>query len=128
MSPQEKVLLYYINAHTTQSGAYVVGRNDIARLLNVSVITAAKRMENLVSMGYVDVQKKPLARGTGYKWIYYITRHGVNNTQAMWQEALELYREHCNKRLLDAMLEARAISKPRGKAKKVSKNQLKLEL
>lgn len=126
MSPQEKMLLYYINAHTMQTGEFVVGRNDIASLLGVSVVTAAKRIENLIRNDYIEVKKKPLARGAGYKWVYHVTMKGINECHSWWKEGLELYRAHCNNRLIEAIKQATIVSKQRGNAIKRSEKQLSL--
>lgn len=126
MSPQEKMLLYYINAHTTKTGEFVVGRNNIASLLDVSVVTAAKRIENLIAKGYVKEVKKPLARGAGYKWVYHITEKGIEKCHLQWEEGLELYRAHCNNRLIEAIKQATIRSKARGKAIKRHEKQMSL--
>lgn len=126
MTPEEKMLLYYVNLFTDAEGEYVVGRNDIASLLNVSVVTANKRMKNLVLSGLVASHKKPLARGLGYKWIFHITQQGIDSCHKVWDEALELYRAHQNTRLYEAIEEAKKMSRPRGNAKKISDKQLVL--
>lgn len=118
--------MYYINAHTEQTGKSVIGRNDIASLLNVSVVTAAKRVSPLVESGMVVEKKQRLARGAGYKWVYYITSLGTNNTQAMWQECYRAYNEHIELRKLEALDEIRKLSRPRGKPIKRHEKQMVL--
>lgn len=126
MTPQEKMLLHYFAVYTDTAGEIVVGRIDVAALLDVSTPTATKRLENVIKIGYVNAIKQPFAigRGNGYKWVYHITKRG----QAAWKihenEASELYHSHKSDRLLAALKQARTISKKHGKKIKRADNQL----
>lgn len=126
MSPQEKMLLYYFSQYTDTVGEFVVGRNDISLLLDVSVVTAAKRVENLVKRGYIKEAKKPLARGLGYKYVYWITEMGVIALSMHGSQGAELYHAHKSDRLVEALKEARRIGKARGKNIERSKKQMSL--
>jgi predicted transcriptional regulator len=128
MSPEDKKLLYYFNMATDAEGEYRVGRANVAALLNCSVVTAVKRVANLVALGYVKVVKFPFAlgRGHGYKYQYSITERGVQALSIHYDDAKELFDLHKSQRLSDAIAEARRISKKSGKKRKVHEKQLSL--
>lgn len=126
MSPQEKLLLAYFMKYTDAAGEFVVGRDDVATLLNVSANTAFKRMENLVRLGYVKEYKKPLARLIGYKWVWHITDTGVNVYEMNKQDCDELFFSHKSDKLTEALREARRIGKSSGKKIKRHEKQLSL--
>lgn len=126
MSPQEKMLLGYFARYTDVAGEFVVGRDDVATLLNVSANTAFKRMENLVRLDYVKEYKKPLARLIGYKWVWHITDTGVNVYEMNKQDCDELFFSHKSDKLTEALREARRIGKSSGKKIKRHEKQLSL--
>ena len=128
MNKLDKVLLYYINMMTDVAGCDVVGRIDIAGLCGCTVQTAQKNVKNLVELGYVHVTKKLIARGAGYKYIYHITDAGMDACHNQWQEAYNLFYDYINQRMIETIEKYTKISKPRGKPKKVSQKQLKLEI
>lgn len=128
MSPEDKTMLYYFNMQTDTEGQYRVGRSDVAALLNCSQPTAVKRLENVVRLGYVEQVKVPFAigRGHGYKYQYHITKRGLNALMVHYDDAKQLFELLRTVRLSEILKQARKISKPRGKAKKVSDKQLSL--
>lgn len=126
MSPQEKMLLAYFARYTDAVGEFVVGRDDVAMLLNVSANTAFKRMENLVRLDYVKEYKKPLARLIGYKWVWHITDTGANVYEMNKQDCDELFFAHKSDKLTEALREARRIGKSNGKKIKRHEKQLSL--
>lgn len=123
MTPQEKIILYYMNLYTHPVGEDVVTRKMVADMLGVSVPTAKIRVENLVKNQMVVEEKKPLARGLGYKYVYCITEKGRAFQHVNFDDCIMLYRSHQNDRLIAAMSEAKRASKPSGRAKKVAKEQ-----
>jgi predicted transcriptional regulator len=127
MSPEDKKLLYYFNMATDAEGEYRVSRADVAALLNCSVVTAVKRVANLVALGYVKVVKIPFAlgRGHGYKYQYHIARRGVQALDVHYDDAKELFDLHKSQRISDALAEARRVSR-NGKKRKVNEKQLTL--
>lgn len=126
MTPNEKVILHYMNLYTHPLGKDVVTRTMIADMLGVSVPTAKLRVENLVKNQMVTEEKKPLARGLGYKYVYCITEKGRAFQHVNFDDCIALYRSHQNDKFIAAMNEAKRASKPRGKAKKVAKEQMVL--
>lgn len=120
------MLLHYFKCYTDKEGGFVVTRNDVAGLLNVSVVTAKKRVERLVDLGYVHASKQPLARGAGYKWVHWITDRGCNIWSLHKGECYDLFMAYKSDRLIAALEEAKRISKKHGKVIKRSQKQLSL--
>lgn len=128
MSPEDKTMLYYFDMQTDAEGQYRVGRSDVAALLNCSQPTAAKRIANIVNLGYVEQVKVPFAlgRGHGYKYQYHISKKGLQALAVHYEDAKQLFDILKTVRLGEMLEQARKISKKIGKTKKVSEKQLSL--
>lgn len=109
-----------VATYTPDSG---VGRAKVARYMECSQKTVAKRLEELIASGHIVCVKVSANRGHGFKYLYNLTPKGCQYLEDNWERVNADYQAWQNQRLLAEMAIARRPIK--GKKSKKQINQEK---
>jgi len=123
------VLLYIVNMLTYDHDAYGgVGLADVAKWLGASKPTAQKQLRNLCEYGVVREVKKAVPRGVGFRYEYVVTPQGAKVIEDDHKIIQFQFKAWQNEKLNTLLHNAAIVSKPRGKPKKASVKQMKLDI
>jgi len=127
MNQLDKAILFYVMRYTEIGGEFVLTRTDVANFCGCTTPTAKKRIRNLVDAGLVIEHKKLIRTGAGYKYVYVRSENCPNVSSELWKACEIAYYDHVRQKTVEAVERALTISKPRGRTKKVSEEQLLLD-
>lgn len=113
------IILYAVNVsvHSYDSDGGV-GRAVIARYLQCTPKTARSRMDELIKDKLISEVRVPANRGHGFKYLYNVTRSGLNYLDANFDKVKSDFMAWQNQQLLDELSKVR---KQDIKARKQSK-------